>query len=253
MSEYEKDGLSEVSNEDLEQEINSDDEEISLKEKINSDDEDDDEQIDDNDQDDDQEEDDDQEDDDDQEEDDEDVDDEDQNDEDNEQDENRNTQSNNSEDPLSVISNAKQAISEYISSSESEEEEEFDDNEQFRKIDQDLKQDYLVSHHQESKIHNFDEILNLAKINRNEKNVIVDDLHKTIPILTKYEKTRILGERTKQLNNGHKPFVEIKNDIIDGYLIAQQELQEKKIPFIIRRPLPSGGSEYWHLKDLEII
>ena len=250
MSEYEKDGLSEVSNEDLEQEINSDDEEISLKEKINSDDEDDDEQIDDNDQDDDQEEDDD-----DQEEDDDDqdVDDEDQNDEDNEQDENRNTQSNNSEDPLSVISNTKQAISEYISSSESEEEEEFDDNEQFRKIDQDLKQDYLVSHHQESKIHNFDEILNLAKINRNEKNVIVDDLHKTIPILTKYEKTRILGERTKQLNNGHKPFVEIKNDIIDGYLIAQQELQEKRIPFIIRRPLPSGGSEYWHLKDLEII
>ncbi len=248
MSEYEKDGLSEVSNEDLEQEINSDDEEISLKEKINSDDEDDDEQIDDNDQDDEEDDDDQEEDDDDQ-----DVDDEDQNDEDNEQDENRNTQSNNSEDPLSVISNAKQAISEYISSSESEEEEEFDDNEQFRKIDQDLKQDYLVSHHQESKIHNFDEILNLAKINRNEKNVIVDDLHKTIPILTKYEKTRILGERTKQLNNGHKPFVEIKNDIIDGYLIAQQELQEKRIPFIIRRPLPSGGSEYWHLKDLEII
>ena len=248
MSEYEKDGLSEVSNEDLEQEINSDDEEISLKEKINSDDEDDDEQIDDNDQDDEEDDDDQEEDDDDQ-----DVDDEDQNDEDNEQDENRNTQSNNSEDPLSVISNTKQAISEYISSSESEEEEEFDDNEQFRKIDQDLKQDYLVSHHQESKIHNFDEILNLAKINRNEKNVIVDDLHKTIPILTKYEKTRILGERTKQLNNGHKPFVEIKNDIIDGYLIAQQELQEKRIPFIIRRPLPSGGSEYWHLKDLEII
>ena len=224
MSEYEKDGLSEVSNEDLEQEINSDDEEIYLKEKINSDDEDDDEQIDDNDQDDEEDDDDQEEDDDDQ-----DVDDEDQNDEDNEQDENRNTQSNNSEDPLSVISNAKQAISEYISSSESEEEEEFDDNEQFRKIDQDLKQDYLVSHHQESKIHNFDEILNLAKINRNEKNVIVDDLHKTIPILTKYEKTRILGERTKQLNNGHKPFVEIKNDIIDGYLIAQQELQEKRI------------------------
>ena len=152
------------------------------------------------------------------------------------------------------MSNAKQAISEYVSSSESEEEEEnFDDNEQFRKIDQDLKQDYLVSHHQESKIHNFDEILNLAKINRNEKNAIVDDLHKTIPILTKYEQTRILGERTKQLNNGHKPFIETKNDIIDGYLIAQQELQEKKIPFIIRRPLPSGGSEYWHLKDLEII
>ncbi len=86
-----------------------------------------------------------------------------------------------------------------------------------------------------------------------KKNVIVDELHKTVPILTKYEKTRILGERTKQINNGSKPFVEVQNDIIDGYLIACKELEEKKMPFIIRRPLPSGGSEYWHLKDLEVI
>ena len=30
-------------------------------------------------------------------------------------------------------------------------------------------------------------------------------------------------------------------------------LEEKNIPVIIRRPLPNGSSEYWHLKDLEII
>ena len=47
--------------------------------------------------------------------------------------------------------------------------------------------------------------------------------------------------------------MEVSNDIIDGYLIATKELEEKKIPFIIRRPMPSGGSEYWHLKDLEVI
>ena len=36
-------------------------------------------------------------------------------------------------------------------------------------------------------------------------------------------------------------------------LVLGEELEQKKIPFIIRRPLPSGGSEYWHLRDLEVI
>ena len=28
---------------------------------------------------------------------------------------------------------------------------------------------------------------------------------------------------------------------------------KEKLPFIIRRPLPNGGSEFWKLKDLELI
>ena len=39
--------------------------------------------------------------------------------------------------------------------------------------------------------------------------------------------------------------------MIDGYLIALKELEQKKIPFIIQRPLPNGKSEYWRLRDLE--
>ena len=37
------------------------------------------------------------------------------------------------------------------------------------------------------------------------------------------------------------------------YLIAEKELNQKKIPFIIMRPLPNGKKEYWRLQDLEII
>ena len=40
---------------------------------------------------------------------------------------------------------------------------------------------------------------------------------------------------------------------MDGYLIAVKELEEKILPFIVRRPMPNGGSEYWKLKDLELI
>jgi DNA-directed RNA polymerase I, II, and III subunit RPABC2 len=81
----------------------------------------------------------------------------------------------------------------------------------------------------------------------------MDDLHKTIPFLTKYEKARVLGQRAKQINSGSKPFIKVPDNVIDGYVIGELELQQKKIPFIIRRPIPGGGSEYWKLSDLEII
>ncbi len=54
-------------------------------------------------------------------------------------------------------------------------------------------------------------------------------------------------------DSGAKPFISVAPNIIDSYIIAQMELSEKKIPVIIRRPLPSGKSEYWKLQDLELI
>jgi len=93
----------------------------------------------------------------------------------------------------------------------------------------------------------------LATVVRDELGIIIDPLHKTLPFLTKYEKARILGERAKQINAGGQPFIEVDVSMIDGYLIAMQELEQKKIPFILKRPLPNGGCEYWRLKDLEIL
>ena len=70
--------------------------------------------------------------------------------------------------------------------------------------------------------------------------------------LSKYEKTRVLGQRAKQLEHGHSSFIKT-TDIIDSSLIAEEELKLKLIPLIIRRPLPHGGSEYWRVSDLEIL
>jgi DNA-directed RNA polymerase I, II, and III subunit RPABC2 len=88
---------------------------------------------------------------------------------------------------------------------------------------------------------------------RDEHQNIIDPLHRTVPFMTKYEFTRILGVRSKQLNEGAKPYIDVPNEIIDGYLIAQLELQQKKVPFIIRRPIPGGGNEFWKVSDLEIL
>jgi DNA-directed RNA polymerase I, II, and III subunit RPABC2 len=93
----------------------------------------------------------------------------------------------------------------------------------------------------------------MIKVLRDKDGIIIDDLHRTITYLTKYEKARILGQRAKQINSGSKPLIKVHEDILDGYIIAELELKAKSIPFIIRRPLPNGGSEYWSIKDLEDI
>jgi DNA-directed RNA polymerase I, II, and III subunit RPABC2 len=122
-----------------------------------------------------------------------------------------------------------------------------------QKFDNEVNKNYIYEFHPECLNHNSDEIEKLAKVIRDENNIIIDPLHKTIPYLTKYEKARILGQRAKQIEVGSKPFVKVSENIIDSYVIAELELREKKIPFIIKRPIPGGAFEYWHLRDLENI
>ena len=128
-----------------------------------------------------------------------------------------------------------------------------DSSEYFKKLASTVSESYIETYHPETMSHNYDEIQTLSSVVRNSAGVIVDDLHRTIPIMTKYEKTRVLGQRTKQLNEGAPAFIKIDSTVIDGYLIAVKELEQKKTPFIIRRPLPNGGSEYWRIQDLEIL
>jgi DNA-directed RNA polymerase I, II, and III subunit RPABC2 len=59
--------------------------------------------------------------------------------------------------------------------------------------------------------------------------------------------------RVKQLNSGTNPYITINEKIIDNYLIAQMELEQKKLPFIIQRPLPNNNFEYWKLQDLDLL
>ena len=128
-----------------------------------------------------------------------------------------------------------------------------DDTNYLRKFETEMHENYIASCHQEMLHLNNSEVNALAHVVRNTDGAIIDVMHKTMPMLTNYEKTRILGQRAKQLNQGAQPMGPVDKKIIDGYLIAQLELQQKALPFIIRRPLPGGKSEYWRVSDLEII
>jgi DNA-directed RNA polymerases I, II, and III subunit RPABC2 len=127
------------------------------------------------------------------------------------------------------------------------------DNTYMQKFNSDINRQYVTEFHPESMINNYDEINALSNVVRDRHNNIIDSLHRTLPYLTKYERARVLGQRAKQINSGAKAFVKVPENIIDGYLIAELELTQKRIPFIIRRPIPGGACEYWKLKDLEII
>jgi len=135
--------------------------------------------------------------------------------------------------------------------SDEDSDEEYEEN--MQKLEQDINRDYLYEYHPETKQINYKELLTLSNITRNKKGIIIDPLHKTLPILTRYEKAKILGLRAKQINHGAQPFVELPRDVIDGHTIAHMELVQNKIPFIIRRPMPNGGSEYWKVNDLKCL
>ena len=146
-----------------------------------------------------------------------------------------------------------QATNDTMNFEESDDENEDAYEDYLHKFDETTRKNIISDFHPELQSHNSDEIANMSVIVRDGNGTPIDPLHKTLPFLTRYEKARALGERAKQINSGAKPFVKVDETIIDGYLIALKELEEKKLPFIIKRPLPNGGCEYWKLSDLEIL
>jgi DNA-directed RNA polymerase I, II, and III subunit RPABC2 len=79
---------------------------------------------------------------------------------------------------------------------------------------------------------------------------------KTMPYFSKYEYTALIGVRAQQLADGGIPLVNIqefnKDDPRLLWKIAERELLERKLPFIVRRRLPGGESEYWGIHELEL-
>ena len=68
-------------------------------------------------------------------------------------------------------------------------------------------------------------------------------------VVRAYEKCKILSKRCEQLESGCLPLIsdhEIFNNIYD---IALEELNQKKIPFILKRFM-NNKYEYWKLEDL---
>ena len=80
-----------------------------------------------------------------------------------------------------------------------------------------------------------------------------DTFHKTQPFLSVYEYTRILGFRANQLAQGAPPYIVRPEHITSVFEISKMELDQRRLPYIIKRPIPDGTFEYWRLADLMIL
>lgn len=78
--------------------------------------------------------------------------------------------------------------------------------------------------------------------------------NRTKNILSKYERVKIIGLRSEQLQRGADPYVEFDaSKDFNPREVATEELRQRKIPFMIKRQLPDGSFEYWRLDDMIIL
>lgn len=75
--------------------------------------------------------------------------------------------------------------------------------------------------------------------------------NKTSKVMTKYEKASVLGKRAQQIACGAVPLIEVTPDLTNAVDIAEEELRQKKTPFIIERD--TGNGEVEHIKVREMI
>jgi DNA-directed RNA polymerase I, II, and III subunit RPABC2 len=112
---------------------------------------------------------------------------------------------------------------------------------------------FLSIHHPECRLDYVEDVLKKLPLDSYPADNGKDKRHRSVPYLTQFERTKIIGFRAEQLANGNRPFVPVPDHVTDVLDIARLELEAKRLPFIIKRPMPDGSFEYIRLSDLIVI
>jgi DNA-directed RNA polymerase I, II, and III subunit RPABC2 len=79
----------------------------------------------------------------------------------------------------------------------------------------------------------------------------------TTPYFTKYEYVTLIGTRAQQIAEGAKPLISLEKMMTSDpqfvWKVAEKEIFERKLPFIVHRRLPSGNSEFWSASELSVM
>ena len=135
-----------------------------------------------------------------------------------------------------------------------QEEEQEEDSDNVREIAKESRAlQFLNTHHPECRIDYIEDVLTKLPLESYPPDNGSDKRHKSVPYLTLFEKTKILGFRANQLAQGSRPFIKIPQHVTDVLEIASLELEQKRLPYILKRPMPDGSFEYIRLNDLLII
>ncbi len=115
----------------------------------------------------------------------------------------------------------------------------------------------LYRHHPECKIYHVEAItpkllLLAAPPDTPTREGAPDMNHRSQPWISQYERTKILGFRANQLAQGARPFVNVPQHVTSPLDIAKMELEQRRLPFILKRPMPDGSFEYWRISDMAV-
>jgi len=112
---------------------------------------------------------------------------------------------------------------------------------------------FLKLHHPECRLDYMEDVFKVLPLSAYPPEKGLDKNHKSVPYLTLFEKTKLIGFRANQLAQGARPLVDVPKHVTDVLDIARLELEQKRMPYILKRGMPDGTFEYWRLTDLLIL
>jgi len=119
-----------------------------------------------------------------------------------------------------------------------DEEEEFFDKDQFKHFDEKIKFHVFDPNKYENEIHR-------------EIKIVPNKSRKTSEVITKFEFTDVVSNRAKQIEDGSKIFVDIKNES-NPIKMAEMEIRMKSCPLSIRRMISGNIAEIWEVNEMII-
>jgi DNA-directed RNA polymerase I, II, and III subunit RPABC2 len=90
---------------------------------------------------------------------------------------------------------------------------------------------------------------------RKDVNESPKDTRITREFYSKYEFVALLSIRTEQISQGARPLVGIEglktSDPRFAENVAKREIEQRKLPFIVRRQMPDKTAEFWSVQEME--
>lgn len=120
---------------------------------------------------------------------------------------------------------------------------------EYEEFNEELEDIYDINTLEETELEIIDDNNDIIENIENEETI---NEKQTTNYITKYEKAKIIGFRAQQLSKGAVPSIDIGEEY-NPYNIALMELEQNKLPLMIKRKLPNGNVEYWKTNELIII
>tara|TARA_B100001029_G_scaffold121507_1_gene101040 strand:+ start:124 stop:492 length:369 start_codon:yes stop_codon:yes gene_type:complete len=120
---------------------------------------------------------------------------------------------------------------------------------EYEEFNEELEDIYDINTLEETELEIIDDNNDIIENIENEETI---KEKQTTNYITKYEKAKIIGFRAQQLSKGAAPSIDIGEEY-NPYNIALMELEQNRLPLMIKRKLPNGNVEYWKTNELIII